>query len=71
MLLVNILIVVGVAIRFSGSGGASQALVLALRETLAAAMKVGGQVGKNSVFVGIGDIGDSRRMANNKDNNIV
>ena len=61
----------GVAVRFSGSGGASQALVLALRETLAAAMKVGGQVGKNSDFVSIGDIGDSRRMANNKYNNIV
>lgn len=55
----------GVAVRFSGSGGASQALVLA------AAMKVGGQVGENSDFVSIGDIGDSRRMANNKYNNIV
>lgn len=51
---------------FSGSSGASQALALALRETLAATKKVGGLVGKNGDFVGIGDIGDNRRMANNK-----
>ena len=72
MLLVNILVVMGVVVRFSGSGGASKALVLALRVTLAVATKVGGgRVGENGDFFGISDIGDNRRMADNKDNNIV
>jgi len=43
---------------FLGSGGASQALDLALWEALAATMKVGGQVGENGGCVRIGAIGD-------------
>ena len=56
---VNILVVVGVVVGFSGSGGASKALVLASRVTLAVATKVGGgRVGENGDFFGISDIGE-------------
>ena len=65
MLLVNILVVVGVVVSFSGSGSCIS------RDANGSYESGGDGGGENRDFVGIGDIRDSRRMDDNKDNNIV